>query len=785
MDTKNVVARFEQERQALAVMDHPNIAQVYDAGSTETGRPFFAMELVKGIPVTRFCDEQKLGTRERLELFADICSAINHAHQKGIIHRDIKPSNVLVTLHGGRAVPKVIDFGIAKATQAPLTELTLVTEREQFVGTPAYMSPEQTTSGGLDVDTRSDIYALGVLLYELLTGSPPFDPKTLLAAGYDEMRRIIREVEPPRPSARLSTIAGEQRTAIAKVRHVAPERIGRLVEPDLDWIVMKAIEKDRTRRYETANAFAMDIGHFLRDEEVSASPPSAGYRLRKFARRHKGALRAAAVITLLLVAGTVTSTLLAIRATHAEQEVAKQLELVKKERDATMLARGDLGEVLRVLIGIPPGSPEKNQKEDDVNLALLRDRITLMEGIFERMKKRNGLRDTDTLWVMGSLASLLETAGEQDRAVQLREEAARVSRDYLGAEHRDALGAKARLAAAYEKANRLDDAAKLREELLPVLEKVRGPAHSDTTAVRFALLKQYEKAGGHDRDIVRLRSGMLNAGTEKHGAESIPTLHLRHNLAAELNKSGQKEEGLRRSRETLAVARGLPPSPDNAMFLRYSVWCLAWHCGENKLTEEAERLNAELKALHPKLRPVRSVAIAKNAQWKWHHPGDGADPEKTTPGFHKNFPLPGFDDSKWNASAMQGHGFGYGKGFAGVDIGLPPDGKRRTAYFRCHFTTVAPLKGLELRARRDDGLIAYLDGKEIVRDNVSDGPDAWKLDALQGVNEDEIELTMVWPLANELPAGDHVLAISLHNIGGSSSDLRLSGVTLVEPEAEQ
>jgi len=320
MDTREVIARFEAERQALAMMDHPNIAKVLDAGATERGRPYFVMELVKGIPITHYCDEAGLGTRERLALFQDVCSAINHAHQKGIIHRDIKPSNLLVTLHGDKPVVKVIDFGIAKATQGKLTDKTLFTRFEQFIGTPVYMSPEQAVLSGLDIDTRSDIYALGVLLYELLTGKPPFDPKTLVSAGYDEMRRIIREVEPPKPSLRLSTAVGEERTTLAKTHRVDPDKVGRLVEPDLDWIVMKAIEKDRTRRYDTANALSMDIKRFLAHEPVLATPPSAAYQFRKFARRHKGAFRAAAVIAIVLVAATVISTVAAIRAIRAEGE---------------------------------------------------------------------------------------------------------------------------------------------------------------------------------------------------------------------------------------------------------------------------------------------------------------------------------------------------------------------------------------------------------------------------------------------------------------------------------
>ncbi len=319
MDTCEVIARFEAERQALAMMHHPNIAQIFDAGETPTGRPFIVMELVHGHPITQSCDEKTFTARQRLELFLDVCSAVGHAHQKGIIHRDIKPSNVMVTMDGDKPLPKVIDFGIAKATQGRLADRTFFTRFEQFVGTPAYTSPEQAVMGGLDVDTRSDIYSLGVLLYELLTGKPPFETMSLLSAGYDEMRRIIREVEPSRPSARLAIVAGEERTQVAVARQVTPEKLDRLVEPDLDWIVMKAIEKDPVRRYETINALALDVSHFLSGETVSAMPPSTAYRLRKFARRHRFALRAAGAFAAMLVATTAVSTWLAVRATKAEK----------------------------------------------------------------------------------------------------------------------------------------------------------------------------------------------------------------------------------------------------------------------------------------------------------------------------------------------------------------------------------------------------------------------------------------------------------------------------------
>jgi len=321
MDTKQVVARFEAERQALALMDHPNIAKVLDAGATETGRPYFVMELVRGIPITKYCDQQKLGTKERLELFIKVCRAIQHAHQKGIIHRDIKPSNIMVTLHDGVPVPKVIDFGIAKATQQELTEKTLYTQYNQFIGTPAYMSPEQAEMSGLDIDTRSDLYSLGVLLYELLTGSTPFDTKQLMQSGLEQMRKIIRESEPVKPSTRVSQIRATAEKGV--VPDVAVRTAHVAIESDLDWIVMKCLEKDRTRRYETANGLAMDLERQLKDEPVVARPPSNVYRVGKLIRRNKLVFAAAAAVTVVLVAGIMVSTWLAVRARQAEREQSR------------------------------------------------------------------------------------------------------------------------------------------------------------------------------------------------------------------------------------------------------------------------------------------------------------------------------------------------------------------------------------------------------------------------------------------------------------------------------
>ena len=303
MDTRSVIARFEAERQALAMMDHPNIARVLDAGATDTGRPYFVMELVRGIKITDYCDQNNLNTTKRLGLFIQVCHAVQHAHQKGIIHRDIKPSNILVTLHDGVPVPKVIDFGIAKATEGRLTELTVYTELHQFIGTPAYMSPEQAEMSGLDIDTRSDIYSLGVLLYELLTGRTPFDPQELIRSGLDQMRRTIREEEPVPPSTRLSTLLEADLTAIARRHGSEPPKLVHLLRGDLDWIVMKALEKDRTRRFATANDLAADAERFLKNEPVEARPPSSAYKLQKMLRRNKTVFAAASAVIAALVLG--------------------------------------------------------------------------------------------------------------------------------------------------------------------------------------------------------------------------------------------------------------------------------------------------------------------------------------------------------------------------------------------------------------------------------------------------------------------------------------------------
>jgi WD40 repeat protein/serine/threonine protein kinase len=343
MDTREVIARFEAERQALALMDHPNIARVLDAGATQAGRPYFVMELVHGVSIAEFCDRNRLPARERLQLFVAVCQAVQHAHQKGVLHRDLKPSNILVTLHDGKPVPKVIDFGVAKALNQELTEKTLFTAFGHMVGTPQYMSPEQAEMSGLDVDTRSDIYSLGVVLYELLTGTTPLEAKQLRQAAFVEMQRLIREEEAPRPSQRLSTL-GERLSVVAKDRQCEPTQLQRLLRGELDWIVLKALEKDRTRRYETANSLARDLQHYLADEPVEACPPTVGYRVRKFARKNKKLLATAVAFAALLLLGVAGSLWQAVRATQAE---ARANDNEQRANDSAAKARENEQEAIQ------------------------------------------------------------------------------------------------------------------------------------------------------------------------------------------------------------------------------------------------------------------------------------------------------------------------------------------------------------------------------------------------------------------------------------------------------
>ena len=392
MDTRSVIARFEAERQALALMDHPNIARVLDAGATETGRPYFVMELVHGIRITEYCDKHSLSTRERLGLFIQVCQAIQHAHQKGIIHRDIKPSNILVTMLDGAPVPKVIDFGIAKAIEEKLTDKTLFTLFGHFVGTPAYMSPEQAQMSGLDVDTRSDIYSLGVLLYELLTGKTPFDQQELLASGIEEMSRTLREREPHRPSTKLDTLPDAELTMTAQRRHVEAPKLRLELQGDLDWIVMKALEKERARRYQTANGLAMDVQRSLDNEPVQARSPSRLYRFQKLVRRNRIIFAAGGVATLALLVGFGTSTWMFFRERKAHQEQIRLSEIAdaarKSETKLRREAEAQASIAQAAILLSRTNYPEADALVDEVDLPVTRPSLEATE-VFQKLAQWN------------------------------------------------------------------------------------------------------------------------------------------------------------------------------------------------------------------------------------------------------------------------------------------------------------------------------------------------------------------------------------------------------------
>jgi serine/threonine protein kinase len=428
MDSKQVIARFEAERQALALMDHPNIAKVFDGGATPSRRPFFVMELVKGIAVTEYCDQCCLTTRERLELFLSVCRAVQHAHQKGVIHRDLKPSNVLVAIQDGKPAVKVIDFGIAKAVNQRLSERTLLTGFHQMIGTPLYMSPEQAELSPLDVDTRADIYALGVLLYELLTGTTPFEKERLGKASFDELRRIIREEEPPRPSTRLSTLKDKLTTAAAQ-RRTQPRQLVRAVRGELDWIVVKCLEKDRNRRYETANSLARDVERYLHDEPVLACPPSVAYRLRKFTRRNKLVITSATLVAVALVAGSAVSLWQAVRARRAQADAREAQDRAeansRQAREAVDRYYTRVSE--NVLLNEPALEPLRKQ--------LLEDALRYYQGFAAQSSDDQetlaelaaaNLRVANLQWILGSQEDWL---GPWERATEAMERLLRNGKD--------------------------------------------------------------------------------------------------------------------------------------------------------------------------------------------------------------------------------------------------------------------------------------------------------------------------------------------------------------------
>jgi serine/threonine protein kinase/tetratricopeptide (TPR) repeat protein len=526
MDTHDVVARFEAERQALALMDHPNIAHVFDGGATATGRPYFVMELVKGEPITAYADSNRLSVAERLSLFEQVCAAVQHAHGKGVIHRDIKPSNVLVSTEDGKPFAKVIDFGIAKATSSRLTEKTLYTEHHELIGTPEYMSPEQA-EGSLDIDTRTDVYALGVLLYELLTGATPFDSKSLRSAGYGEIQRIIREVEPKRPSARLAE-AGASLADVASRRSSDPRKLTASVRGELDWIVMKAMEKDRSRRYETANGLAMDVRRHLEGEPVVAAPPSLAYRARKFAGRHRAAVTAGLLVAAALVLGIVGTTAGMIRA--------------ERQRRASERVAGFMKDVLG---GVAPAVARGR------DTAMLKE---MMDQAAARIEK-GGLADAPEaeIELRTSIGGTQQDLAAYEASERMLVPAVAEARARYGADPKTA-DALYQLAILRREQGRYPEAESLLREVLEIRTKRLGAGSAQVAstmgdvAVVLAIQNKLAEAEALLRDAVARSVKAGATETRDHAA-------LLNNLALTLRREGKLAEAEATYREALAIAK--------------------------------------------------------------------------------------------------------------------------------------------------------------------------------------------------------------------------------------
>jgi len=515
MDTAQVLARFDAERQALALMDHPAIARIFDGGSTPKGRPYFAMEYVRGEAITSYCDNNRLSIADRLELFIQLCDGVQHAHQKGIIHRDLKPSNVMVSIADGRATPHIIDFGIAKAMTQPLTEQPLFTGIGGVVGTLDYMSPEQAAVSSSDIDTRSDVYSLGVLLYELLTGALPFDTTALREAGVDEFRRVIREQDPPKPSTRISTNPGDATTAAGRRRLVVAKLV-RALRGDLDWITVKALEKDRARRYQTVNAMALDIRRHLNNEPVVAGPPNALYRTRKFVRRHRFGVVTGAAAVVALIGFT---TLMAVQASR-----------VARERDRANQEAATARQVSDFLVGL--------FRVSDPNES--RGRTTSARDILDRgARELEKLRDQPDVHarLQTTIGTVYTNLGAYSAAAPLMEQSVATRRRTVGSDHPETLSAIHELANLYWYQNRFAEAEPLFTEVLERRRVVLGPEHRDTLLVEFDLGSLYGRQGRWS-EAETLGRHTLAIQERVLGPDHRDTIGSQGNLAAYLN--GQK-----------------------------------------------------------------------------------------------------------------------------------------------------------------------------------------------------------------------------------------------------
>jgi eukaryotic-like serine/threonine-protein kinase len=646
MDSRQVIARFEAERQALALMEHPNIARVLDAGSTDSGRPYFVMELVRGVPITEYCDANRLDAERRLELFVTVCLAIQHAHQKGIIHRDIKPTNVMVTLQDGRPVAKVIDFGIAKAIEQKLTEKTLFTAYGQMIGTPAYMSPEQAEMGEVDVDTRSDIYSLGVLLYELMTGTTPIESTRLRTAGYSEIQRLIREETPPRPSSRLSTL-GKAATILAGNRGTDHGRLARFLAGDLDWIMMKALEKDRTRRYATAGEFAADVERFLRHEAVVARPPSALYRLATFVRRHRVGVLAAAAATLALVAGTAVATWQAVAATRAKRsaqaaagaadEARRTAEAKEAETRAVLdfvqdrifsAARplgqaSGLGKDVTLQSTLTAALPYVEQSFARQPLVEARLRETLGQSFlylgearmaseqFDRAHAIDtrllGPSDARTLKSANAQADSYRAQGRLDEALELARRTLERRRALLGPDDPDTLESMSTLARVYHGSGRHREAAELREQVLARRRATLGPTHPDTIKSLADLAGSYAELG-RARAALELDEQALAVGKSTLGPDHPDVLMIRNSLALDYADARRYEDALQLQKETLEICKARLGADHPTTLM--SMHNVAKALSDLKRYEEALKIYREVLALQKvKLGPEHLATV--------------------------------------------------------------------------------------------------------------------------------------------------------------------------------
>ncbi len=562
MDTRGVIARFESERQALAMMDHPAIAKVFDAGETPQGRPYFVMEYVQGIPITTYCDRNRLTTQERLTLFEQVCEGVQHAHQKAVIHRDLKPSNILVAIQDGKPVPKIIDFGVAKATAQGLTERTMFTELGVLVGTPEYMSPEQAEMSGQNVDTRTDVYSLGTILYELLVGALPFDPRELRRAGFDEIRRKIRQEDPPKPSTRLSTM-GEALATQAENRRTERPALIRQVRGDLDWITMKALEKDRTRRYGSPTEMAADIGRFLEHQPIVARPPSTAYRAGRFVRRHRLGVGVASALVIILVAFSVTTAIQTAR-------IARERNRANREAQVTDRVSGFLTSIFKVsnpseargnaltareLLDKGAERIDKElQNEPEIqarmlftmadvyrNLGLLGPAQDLITRSVELRRKVLGPENTDTLKAMNLQGVVLDLAGKSAEAEKVLTGALEIEKRTVGEDNETTLWTKNDLANAFDSLGRYEEAEKLYQDVFVRRGRLLGPDHMDTIGSQYNFAVAQFRLG-RMAEAEKLLTDCLQRYERVAGADHPNTLYAMDLLSTVLVNLGRGEE---------------------------------------------------------------------------------------------------------------------------------------------------------------------------------------------------------------------------------------------------